>query len=58
MIIAGGLNEKNISEIIREIRPGGVDISSGIEMSEGIKSGEKISRIMQLIMEAKNDRNA
>jgi len=55
MIIAGGLNESNISEIIRDIRPGGVDISSGIEVSEGIKSGEKISRIMKLIMEAEND---
>lgn len=55
MIIAGGLNESNISEIIKDIKPGGVDISSGIEISDGIKSGEKISRIMQLIMEAEND---
>ena len=55
MIIAGGLNESNISKIIKDMKPGGVDISSGIEVSEGIKSGEKISRIIQLIMEAEND---
>jgi phosphoribosylanthranilate isomerase len=55
MIIAGGLNENNISEIIKDIKPGGVDISSGIEISDGIKSGKKISRIMKLIMEAEND---
>jgi len=58
MIVAGGLNEKNITEIIRDLRPGGVDISSGIETSEGIKSGEKIFKIMQLIKEAENDFNA
>lgn len=55
MIIAGGLNEFNITGIIKDIKPGGVDISSGIEISEGIKSGEKMTRIMQLITEAEND---
>lgn len=55
MIIAGGLNEDNILKIIKDMKPGGVDISSGIEESEGIKSGEKITRILKLIMEAEND---
>lgn len=58
MVIAGGINENNIKEIIRELRPGGVDISSGIEISEGIKSEEKILRIMRAIEEAENDFNA
>lgn len=55
MIVAGGLNENNITEIIKDMKPGGVDISSGIEVSEGIKSGKKMTRIMYLIMEAVND---
>lgn len=58
MLIAGGINESNVSDIIRELRPGGIDISSGIETSEGIKSGEKILKIMQAIKEAENEPNA
>jgi phosphoribosylanthranilate isomerase len=55
MIIAGGINESNVKNIITEIQPGGLDISSGIEISQGIKSAEKILRIMNAIEEAKND---
>lgn len=55
MIIAGGINEYNVKSIIEEYRPGGVDISSGIEVSAGIKSPEKIKRIISLIMEAQHE---
>ena len=55
MIIAGGLNFDNIKETIIKLRPGGVDISSGIEISRGIKCGEKILKIIQKIKEAEND---
>lgn len=58
MIIAGGINETNIKNIITRIRPGGVDISSGIEISAGIKSREKILNIMKLIKEAEDEFNA
>jgi phosphoribosylanthranilate isomerase len=58
MIIAGGINENNIKNIIRELQPGGLDLSSGIEISQGIKSAEKILRIMDAIEGAKNDINA
>jgi phosphoribosylanthranilate isomerase len=58
MIIAGGINEFNIKDIIKNLRPGGLDISSGIEISAGIKSHEKILTIMQAIKEADNAINA
>lgn len=58
MIIAGGINADNVGGIIKDIRPGGVDISSGIEISDGIKSEEKILKLMQAIKEAINDINA
>jgi len=58
MIIAGGISENNIYDIIRKVHPGGIDISSGIEISAGIKSEKKILRIMQIIEEAQNDINA
>jgi len=55
MIIAGGINENNIKKIIKQLRPGGIDISSGIEISPGLKCEDKISKIMRLIQEAEND---
>jgi len=55
MIIAGGLNSSNIKSIIKNIRPFGVDISSGIEEAPGIKSAEKIKDILEKIEEAEND---
>lgn len=58
MIIAGGINESNIRNILQKVRPGGIDISSGIEISAGIKSKEKILNIMKAIEEAENDINA
>ncbi len=52
LIVAGGLNAGNIKELITKIKPFGVDISSGIETSEGIKSEEKMLQIIKSIEEA------
>ena len=37
VIIAGGLDEKNISLLINKINPYGVDVSGGVELEKGIK---------------------
>ena len=57
-IAAGGINSGNIKKIITEITPFGVDISSGIEISKGIKSSEKMCEIFSIIMEAQNEQLA
>ena len=46
--IAGGLNSQNINSIVDEIKPAGVDISSGIEI-DGYKDEEKIREIMRCL---------
>jgi len=37
LIISGGLTSGNVSRMIREYRPFGVDVSSGVEAQRGVK---------------------
>jgi phosphoribosylanthranilate isomerase len=50
-ILAGGLTPENVREAIFKAHPAGVDVSSGIEISPGIKDIEKTGKF---IMEAKS----
>ncbi len=49
IILAGGLNEGNVTEAIRAAHPWGVDISSGVESSPGVKDPEALRRLFRAI---------
>ena len=46
IILAGGLNPLNVGLAIRQVRPFGVDVSSGVESAPGIKSAEQIEKFV------------
>ena len=48
--IAGGITAENIAEIVRDTKPYGVDLSSGIE-TDGFKDLQKMKSIMEILRE-------
>lgn len=49
IILAGGVNETNVEQIVKEINPAAIDISSSVETSPGIKDTNKLIKLMNKI---------
>ena len=48
-ILAGGLNAANIKLAVRSVRPYGVDVSSGVESSPGIKDPNRLRTFFEAL---------
>ncbi|MCE9560068.1 MAG: phosphoribosylanthranilate isomerase [Armatimonadetes bacterium] len=47
VMLAGGLTPENVGEAISRVQPFGVDVSSGVERSPGIKDPAKLKEFIQ-----------
>ncbi|BCJ85401.1 phosphoribosylanthranilate isomerase [Effusibacillus dendaii] len=50
ILVAGGLSAQNVGELVKNYRPYGVDVSSGVE-TDGVKDIEKMNLFIQKVRE-------
>lgn len=47
VVLAGGLTVDNVARAIQQVHPGGVDVSSGIEITPGVKDYSMMARFVE-----------
>ncbi len=52
VILAGGISATNASEAIHGVRPWGIDVSSGVESSPGLKDEERMAQLFAAVAAA------
>ena len=52
VVLSGGLSPANVTDGVLGVRPWAVDVSSGVELSKGVKSGPLMRRFCKAVREA------
>jgi len=52
LVLSGGLTRDNIRDAVRRVRPWAVDVSSGVEVSKGIKDAAKVAAFIAEVRNA------
>lgn len=52
LILSGGLDRANVGDAVRQLRPWGVDVSTGVESAKGIKDAAKMAAFIAEVRNA------
>jgi len=58
VVLSGGLSPANVTDGVLTVRPWAVDVSSGVEIGKGLKSGPLMRRFCKAVREADDRINA